>query len=469
MAHELDIGTAADTLHLRFFIACATAHVAEARRHVGLVDGRSYVAQTTDHFDHIQLSAVDTTAALASGALSLVENSLYTVEAFQDYHDRLSDEGILSITRNFTAGAPLMALRTVDLVREAWQSRGHDGVERHVVVVVPRPGSESRWGTLLASRRPFSDGELAAIRKTVETLGFTILYEPREQGNPAAFEALFGPERERFLRDYPYDVRATTDDKPFFFFFYKPLQPRAGDARFEADQDLYWASRETPRILLQLFGLITILVLLFSFVIPGIGGRLRFEGARGGVRGLLYFAAIGLGFIMVEIPLIQRYTLLLGQPLYAFAGILGCVLVFSGVGSFLSHSIDEERVLWWARWVLFGVIAGVAIHVLWMPSLLRAAMRFEMPARVLFTVATVAPLGLLMGMPLPLGMRLMKQRSPRALAWAWGVNGGLSVLGTVLAMVVSIFFGIAYTLFVAATMYAVALAAFRSTRTAAAA
>ena len=96
---------------------------------------------------------------------------------------------------------------------------------------------------------------------------------------------------------------------------------------------------------------------------------------------------------------------------------------------------------------------------------LERAMRFEMPARVLFTVATVAPLGLLMGMPLPLGMRLMKQRSPRALAWAWGVNGGLSVLGTVLAMVVSIFFGIATTLFVSATMYAVALVAFHPART----
>ena len=149
--------------------------------------------------------------------------------------------------------------------------------------------------------------------------------------------------------------------------------------------------------------------------------------------------------------------MLLGQPLYAFAAILGCVLVFSGLGSLASHTFSDAKLRRSTRWLLAAVVAGVAIHVIWMPALLHSAMAFPMPMRVLVTVVTIAPLGFLMGMPLPLGMRLMKLRAPNALAWAWGVNGSLTVVGTVLAMVISIFFGIGITLMLAAVLYAVAL------------
>jgi spermidine synthase len=141
-------------------------------------DGRTYTARSRDRFDMIQLSAVDTTAALAAGALSLVENSLYTVEAFQDYHDRLSDEGLLAITRNWTMNAQLMALRTADIVQQAWRSRGHDRPGRHLVIIAPGD-QRSRWGTLLASRRPFDAAELARIRQLADERGFKILYQPK--------------------------------------------------------------------------------------------------------------------------------------------------------------------------------------------------------------------------------------------------------------------------------------------------
>ncbi len=205
---------------------------------------------------------------------------------------------------------------------------------------------------------------------------------------------------------------------------------------------------------MQLSGLISALVLFFTFVLPILLGRLRFGAVRGAGKGLLYFAAIGLGFILVELSFIQRYTLVLGQPLYAFACILGCILVSSGLGSLATHSFRDERRA--ARWALLAICAGALVHAFAGPPLLSRSMSLELPWRIAITLLSIAPLGFLMGMPLPLGMRLVEQSAPRALAWAWGVNGSLSVMGTVLAMVISIFTGITWTIAAGGVLYAIA-------------
>jgi len=421
-----------------------------------VLDGRSYVAQSEEEFDLILLSEVDTTAAQAAGALTLVENSLYTVEAFQDYHDHLAEDGVLSITRNWNVSAHIMALRTVDMIQIAWRSRGCEEVERHVVVVA-REGEDRAWGTLLASRQPFSDEALGRIRQVAERQHWRLVFDPGRTDNPPTFQALFGPEREAFLREYAYDVRATTDDRPYYFFFLKPLEFLFGESTVTPEEELDWGSKRTPRILMQLFGLVLALVLVFSFLIPITLGRLRFGSLRGAARGLSYFAAIGLGFILVELSLIQRYTLVLGQPLYAFACILGCLLVFSRLGSLLTHSFREPRRA--ARAVLLAVLLCTLVHAFAGPLLLSRSMGLGLPWRIALTFLSIAPLGFLMGMPLPLGMRMVQQDSPRSLAWAWGVNGSLSVVGSVVAMVISIFTGITSTIVVGSLMYALALAA----------
>jgi predicted membrane-bound spermidine synthase len=415
-------------------------------------DGRAFAARSRRKFDLVQVSAVDTTAAIAAGALSLVENSLYTVEAFQDFHDRLTDNGMVSVTRNWTHDAQLMALRTADIVRAAWLSRGHERPERHVVIVSPRD-PKARWGTLLASARPFGDEELRRIRILATELGFELLYDPGREAAPE-FAALFSDDRSQFLRDFPYDVAATTDDHPFFFFFTKPFQVTPKSQR----QHLHWGSRTTPTILLDAFILVTILVAVLAFGLPMVLGRMRLGDARSSPLGLVYFAGIGLGFIMVELSLIQRYTLLLGVPVYALSGILGTILVFSGLGSLTTHRFDEEHLPRSVVMVLALLLAGIAAHALFMPPVIRGAMSLELTGRLLTTVASVAPLGYLMGMPLPLGMRLMERRAPAGLAWAWGVNGSLSVLGTVLAMTTSVFMGITTTLLAAAAAYLIGAA-----------
>jgi spermidine synthase len=424
-------------------------------------DGRTYAARSRDRYDLIQISAVDTAAALAAGALSLVENSLYTVEAFQDYHDRLSEDGLLAVTRNYHVEGHLMALRSANIVKQAWRSRGHAQPERHLAIVAPRDWRKKRsWGTLLASRRPFEPAELERIRSAADSLGFAVLFEPDGAGNPESFEELFGPEGDRFVRDYPFDIAASSDDRPFFFYFHKPFRFGEAQQAHAADEQLFWGSRSTPRVLLQAFVLVAVLVGVLAFAVPLLVGRLRLADTRGSGSGLLYFAGIGLGFIMVELSLIQRHTLLLGQPLYAFSGVLACILVFSGLGSLVTQRVSDARLPRAAAVALLAVALGVVGHALLMPSLLRSAMTLDLGARLLITFAVVAPLGFVMGMPLPLGMRLMEQRSPRAIAWAWGVNGSLSVLGTVLAMSTSVFFGITGTMLAGASFYLLALPVF---------
>jgi predicted membrane-bound spermidine synthase len=169
----------------------------------------------------------------------------------------------------------------------------------------------------------------------------------------------------------------------------------------------------------------------------------------------------GLGFILVEIGLIHRYTLLLGRPLVAFAAIVGSLLVFGGLGSLCAHAASRRGWLPTAA-VSAAVALGIAARAILLPEPLRLAMQWEFAWRVVWTVLTIAPLGILMGMALPLGMSVLGRTAPEAVPWAQGVNGCMSVMATVVATAVSIFFGITATLLVAALAYVVSAVSLRS-------
>jgi predicted membrane-bound spermidine synthase len=414
-----------------------------------VTDARGFIARSPERYDHIQLAAVDTNAASAAGALALVEQTLYTVEAFQDYYDHLTDDGLVSVSRPWTPQTLEIALRTIDLVIEAWRSRGHEEPARHVAVVAGPEGSPRNWGTLIASRGELTPEDVASLTEVTDALGFRILYAPGRESGQRQIEALLGPRREEYLDKYPLDIRASTDDRPFFHYFRRPFRSGPGRAGGIGSQ-----AGHAPGVLLRLFVLVCVLTVGLAFALPLLLGRLHLRSASGAGRALIYFACIGLGFLMVEIALLQRHTLLLGQPLYAFAVVLGTVLVSSGIGSYLTHSLFSRpgggrR----ARLVLASIVSLALVHAFAMPYLLDIGIRWSLWSRLVLTVVGVAPLALLMGMPLPLGMRALEARAPAALAWGWGINGALSVMGSILAMTTSIFFGITFTLAAGAIAY----------------
>lgn len=408
--------------------------------HVELAEGRNYVARTDERFDLIQFSQVDTWAAAASGAYSLSENFLYTTEAFLDYYDHLTDDGMLTVGRWYF-DPPQQAFRLVTIGAAALEQRGVTDPARHFMVV--RAGDTA---TFLMKRTPFTADEIARLRRVVGDLDFDMLYAPDVTDADNWFVRFFtAPDRAAFFRDYPLDVSPTSDDRPFFFEYYG--WSNLGDFR---------SGKVTLLILLA-----QALLLAAAFILWPLW---RFQRAglttRGATQFLFYFAALGVGFILIEIGLMQRFILFLGHPVYATSVVLFSILTFSGLGSYLSGRLlgegDPRRL---QRRVIPLLGALTIGYVFLLPPLFHAFIGLDLPVRVVIAVLLLMPLGLLMGMPFPLGIRLVDRVNPGLVAWAWGVNGFSSVLGSILTVMIAQSYGFSVVIGLAVVIYLLGLLA----------
>lgn len=408
-------------------------------------DGRSYVSRTPERYDVIQASLVDTWAATAAGAYTLTENTLYTVEAFTDYYDHLSDDGMLTITRWVFDG-----LRLVSLAQEACVRRGCDVREQLAIV------RQDNVATFLFKRQPFTPNERDRLREVSDRLGFTILYlpgmpapaadggaAPRDAG-PDYARLILAADRQQFYERYRQDVTPTTDDRPFFFHTTK-LADQFGVA---FGRSMLFGNGLSA--LLTLMGISGGLVFLFVLV-PLV--------AAGGYRTprwlptLAYFGALGAGFMLVEVAILQRFVLLLGHPVYSLTVTLFSLLLGTGLGAAWSRRVGD------ARLVRAGLLATVVIALLalsWMRLMgpvLDWAMPLSRPARILVAVGALLPVGFILGIPMPTGLRLLGRRSPQMVPWAWGMNGAFSVVGATLAIFVAMNWGFQFTLAAASGIY----------------
>jgi len=419
-------------------------------------DGRSFVRRSAERYDVIQASLVDTWAATAAGAYTLTENSLYTSEAFGEYLDHLTDNGVLTITRWVFDG-----LRLVSLAQEACAERGLDAA-RHLAIV-----RHDRVATFLLKKQPFSPGDVERLMAHARAMGFEVLYapgvdatssstDPREmvQSRTSALDyARFinAADRWQFIDAYPLDIRPTTDDRPFFFH-----TTRLAD-QFDVAFGKSMLFGNGLSALLTLFGISTVLVVLF------VVGPLLIGGARPGAgwaRWLAYFGALGAGFMLLEVALLQRFVLLLGHPVYSLTVTLFSLLLGTGLGSFLSRGIDKQRVREVTRAAL-GAIVLLALGTRFaVPWLVNAAIPWPLATRIAIAVAILVPAGILLGMALPGGMRLLAERRPELAPWAWGMNGALSVVGATLAVFIAMNWGFSTTFLAAAGVYAVAAIVF---------
>ena len=419
---------------------------------IELAEGRNFVARSKEKYDLIQFSQVDTWAAAASGAYSLSENFLYTTEAFLDYYDHLADDGMLTVGRWYFE-PPRQAFRLVTIGTTALEQRGVADPTQHFMVV--RAGDTS---TFIMKKSPFTADEIARLRSVVDELGFTMLYAPDETAPDNWFVRFFAaPNRAQFYQDYPLDVTPTTDDRPFFFEYYG--WSNLGDFR---------SGKATLSILL-----IQALVLASAFILWPLW-RFRRQGlaTRGARRFMVYFAALGISFIFIEIGLMQRFILFLGHPVYSTSVVLFSVLTFSGLGSLLSGRLlakspprssrqeagerDPRQV---QRWVIPLLSALAIAYIFILPPLFRSLLGLDLTYRVILSILLLAPLGLLMGMPFPLGIRLVDRVNSALVPWAWGVNGFSSVVGSILAVMIAQSYGFALVIGLAAAVYLVGLAA----------
>ncbi len=422
-------------------------------------DGRSFVRRTPDKYDVIQASLVDTWAATAAGAYTLTENTLYTVEAFDDYLDHLTDDGVLTMTRWVFDG-----LRLISLAQAAVEKRGWSLSDRIAIV------RYQRVATFLFKRTPFTERELATLHDTSARLGFEVLYAPSDEDTkPIEDEDVDGTstadyarlvrasDPREFYARFPSDIRPTTDDRPFFFHTTKL------ENQFSVAFGRSMLFGNGLSALLTLLGISAALVALFvlgPLVIAGRGA----ERPRGWFAWLVYFGALGAGFMLIEVAILQRFVLLLGHPVYSLTVTLFSLLLGTGLGAAWSRRFDQQS-LGRTGAIALVTVAAIAVAVIAVVTpLIDWAVPFTRATRMAIAVATLVPVGLALGIPMPTGIRLLSSRAPDMVAWAWGMNGALSVLGATLAIFIAMNWGFQATLLAASVTYMIGLGAFLRAR-----
>ncbi|CAN7246905.1 spermidine synthase [Variovorax sp. LjRoot178] len=432
----------------------ARVHVAEAR---------AFVAASDERYDLIQVALLDSFSASSAGLYALAENHLYTVEALQDQLRHLQPGGLLAITRWVTL-PPRDALKLFAAAVAALERSGATDPGSQLALV-----RSWKTSTLLVKNGVFGSEDIASIKAFCAARSFDLGFYPGmrpEEANrynvvegPDLFDgatALLGPGRDAFLEDYKFHIAPATDDRPHFFHFFKwrslpellSLKEQGGLPLLE------WGYPVLVATLAQA-AIASLLLIGLPLAWVGIRQSARRMPPLAGSRGrvLVYFMAIGFGFMFIEIAFIQKLVLFLGHPLYAVAVVLFAFLLFAGIGSRVA-----------ARAVPVAAVAGAialaaVLCLLLLPLLFRHAMGWPEAARILLSVALIAPLAFFMGMPFPLGLARVEAADVRLVPWAWGINGCASVTGAVLATLLAIHLGFTAVVLAALLLYGLAAAA----------
>ncbi|MBV8949455.1 MAG: hypothetical protein JOZ99_01160 [Actinobacteria bacterium] len=421
-------------------------------------EARSYLTRTTAKYDIIQISLIDTWAATSSGAFALSENSLYTTHAWKIFLDRLKPGGVLSVSRWYTRALgvpPYEMYRTASLAAAALKARGVSDPRSHIAIYESPPlfyGVISQ-ATLLVSPQPLAPSDYATMSDVAGPLGFKPILTPT-YARDRVFADLTGPHGpSRGMHDVNADISPPTDNRPFFFQMVgRSSLGRLTSSSAETDQIFQ------PVLVLAVLAL-TVLVLALGFILVPLLLTTRREAHQGMSPFYVYFAAIGVAFLMIEVSQLQRLSVFLGHPTYGLTVVLFSVLLFSGVGSMLTESFASRGRPTRLVFALAGLLAVVVAFGLASAHVLSATESATTPVRILVAVALLAPLSLMMGMPFALGMRMAAARPGAPTAFMWGVNGATSVCGSVFGLVFALFAGIPTAFWVGGLSYLVALLA----------
>ncbi len=429
--------------------------------HMHVSDGRSFVRNSHDKYDVVQMTLVDTWASTAAGAFALSENNLYTVEAFREYFDHLKPDGMIAITR-WEFAKPREALRVVSQAMEALHELGvQDTTQNFIVVSDGSLAADGEPVVVLAKKTPFTLEEQKAVLNHIEgadgngaNLNLHVLYMPATgdragMAHRAFAKLILSQDPQGFSASYPYNITPVTDNAPFFFFTLKPEQVLRGSDQGGID----WKVNLGIAIL-GIVLIVSIAAVLLFLVLPL---ALSPDTRSGSSLRVLYFIAIGLGYIMVEIAFIQRFVLFLGYPTYALTVVIFLMLLSSGAGSLVSRKWFSEptRVVMALGFIVIALLA----YVFALPRMLEAMIGLPFAGKLAMSALLLVPLGFAMGMPFPSGLRAISSATAKhgAVEWAWAMNAASSVLGSVLAIVIAIQFGLTVTLTCGAVAYVVAM------------
>ncbi len=435
--------------------------------HIHVTDGRSFIRNAKQSFDVVQMTLVDTWASTAAGAFALSENSLYTVEAFQEYFEHLKPDGMVAITR-WEFRQPREALRVVSVAMEALHRLGVDDPRKNFIVVSDGKLDEDGIPVVvLAKNTAFTKEEEDAVRAHFEdNPDLVALYLPSAPGDNAFSALIASNDPSAFARQYPYNVAPVDDNRPFFFFTLKIDQMLHQKSLREG---MDWKVNLGVAVLVMVLMISLLAVIAFLIIPLAVRGR----PMQGSTACLLYFVAVGLGYILVEIAFIQRFVLFLGHPTYALTVVVFLLLLSSGGGSLVSRRWLASAKRAWMP--LLFIVASLMLYVFILPLVLNTLVGLPFPAKLLVSAGLLVPLGFAMGMPFPTGLRALasipapdfpaaNESNQNSVEWAWAMNAGSSVLGSVLAIMIAIQFGLNITLACGAAAYFLAIFLTRTLR-----
>jgi hypothetical protein len=409
----------------------------DPRVEIVVAEGRHFVASHDERYDIVQLSGVDTGAAVgAYGLGTMPESYIYTVEAMTDFIHRLAPDGILSITRDLQYG---WALRLSSLARAALLAEGLEPGPRIAVL----EGQGWGWATVLVKREPFTPAEISALEDFSERYRFPLAYNPLLVDSGAFHRAI----RTGATVDGNTDLRPATDDWPFYFLSFRWDRLRSAFAGEHRP-----LLKPIAFLIASLCGLAVMSVVLIGAPLWRLRAGWRETHGKGALVG--YFAFLGVGFMVVEVALMQRFTLFLGNPVLAVASVLAALLASSGLGSYAARmwQIRRERAvplavawivlaqLFFASPVLRGLLAGPLFEA-------------SLGVRLVVCAALVAAVGVPMGIPFPAGIARVAERAANFVPWAWGINGLLSVIASLLSYLIGIVFGYTPMFYLGAVLY----------------
>ena len=419
-------------------------------------EGRSWMARTGEFFDIIQMSLVDTWAATGAGAFTLSENGLYTVEAWKIFLNRLTPQGVLTVSRWYDPTVPDETGRIASLAVATLMEMGITEPRRHVFLA-----AQGTVATLVLSKSPLSASDIETLERTAAEYQHEILMSPRRVPASDTLLRIITAVDRKSLNAYTsslaFDLTPPTDDRPFFFNqlpLARPFQALAHAKSVLATGPQGGGVRQGNLVatitLLMLF-FISLIFVTAAIIVP-LRPALKDVGLAVATRGTLYFALIGAGFMMVEIGLLQRMTVFLGHPIYSLSVLLFSLILTTGIGSFLSGTFtlhNRSKITAWA--ILTGGYLVILPFVL--GELFAAFDHATLTTRIVMCVISITPAGLLLGFGFPTGMRLIAAIDPRPTPWFWGINGAAGVLASISAIAVSLALGITATLIVGALCY----------------
>jgi hypothetical protein len=430
-------------------------------RHINLIpaEGRNFINSNREYFDLIQITVTDTFAAINTGAYLLMESYIYTENACSRYFDRLTENGIMCIIPGdhvFQGSAEIAPLNT-RLVLEflnVLRSKGIASPLSHIAVVgmsVNIPGNNMGYVPLL-KKKPFTEEDMGKIRSFASRMGFSIIFDPLRHDNPrnilSQLITTSGTEQEKILEKIPYNVIPCTDDNPFFYNFIK----------WEALIDLL--NQQKFVFYTPVFGQAVLIFLLFQSIVfsfifiifPLLVSKETAFSWRSSLGYLLYFASLGIGFMFIEISFIQKFVLFLGYPAYAFAITLFSLLLFSGIGSYWTSRLTDKPEINLIKIILI-LVCIVFLYTLLLDSIFDYCIGYSFAIKAFLAILIQMPLGCVLGMFFPLGIKLINQVNPRMVPWAWGVNGMSSVVSTIGAIIIAMCLGFKFVAYLSILIY----------------